>query len=490
MRASRESRDHTAIGIFHVEAGWWCSLARLLACAVTIVFAAPQPAAAQVTDVCQNLDNALVAAGKETDPKPADDAAAKQHSIALLSTRPPQLAVKIEGDKLAGPGVATFSIEDRRVEALTDTSKLCTKVFTKIGNEWKEAKILQIFFTGGANNVPKRLNVTFEVRAPDEVTFWSPSQDVRYVLIAALSDAKQPALLNYWKDLRITSRWLGFLLSLALVVGSYLFIAFVTFEGASAGSLLARGLYFLHPVRISSASYGEASMSQLQVLLFTLIVGGLLFHLWFTTLALSDISTDLLKLLGISAVGAVGAKFTHTLKTGPNDQCARYLIGRGWYNWVKVDVRESATFRKLLLTDDRLDIYKFQIAIFTIVVACYVLSSGQSSLGDVKISETMLYLIGISQGVYIGGKAVTDRTTDLEAAVQKMIDLEAQIRTKEAALGSNPRTAELIGLDEGYKKAAIIAAQEFASLQHRKYPKSGGGYTTDIQSIDPDVLKP
>ena len=82
-------------------------------------------------------------------------------------------------------------------------------------------------------------------------------------------------------------------------------------------------------------------------------------------------------------------------------------------------MHDHATLRNLLLTDGRLDVYKFQMAIFTVVVACYVASSGQTSLGDVKISDTMLYLIGISQGVYVGGKAVTDRTTDLEERGQE-----------------------------------------------------------------------
>jgi sulfur relay (sulfurtransferase) DsrC/TusE family protein len=201
----------------------------------------------------------------------------------------------------------------------------------------------------------------------------------------------------------------------------------------------------------------------------------------------------LLKLIGISAVGAVGSRFAHTLKTTPNDQTARYLIGKGWYNWNEVDVQELATFRKLLLTDDRLDVYKFQIAIFTIIVALYVIFAGKNGLSDVKISETMLYLIGISQGVYVAGKAVTDRTTDLDAAVQKMIDLEPQIRAKEAALAAGaPRPPDLVALDQQYERAAITAAEEFSSLQHRLYPSdaAGGGWTKDLTHINPAVKRP
>jgi len=195
-------------------------------------------------------------------------------------------------------------------------------------------------------------------------------------------------------------------------------------------------------------------------------VAGLLFHLWLSTAALSNISTDLLILLGISAVGAGGAKFTQTLKITLKPETARFLIGKGWFDWKRLPARAHATLSKLLLTDERLDVYKFQMAIFTVVVAFYVISAGQTDLGEVKISETMLYLIGISQGVYVGGKAVTDRTTDLENAVAKMMELEKQIQVLQEGTQQTQRTP----LQEEYKKAADFAAGEFAPLYNCERP--------------------
>jgi hypothetical protein len=238
-----------------------------------------------------------------------------------------------------------------------------------------------------------------------------------------------------------------------------------------------RRIYWLSPVRISAAAFGEASMSQVQVLLFTFIVAGLLFQLWLRTGVLSDISTQLLLLLGISAVGAGGARFTQTIKTNLSDSTSKYLIGKGWYAWPIMPMREHATFGQLLLTDDKLDVYKFQMAIFTIVVAVYVISAGQNDLSNVNISDTMLYLIGISQGVYVGGKAITDRTTDLESAVAKMIDLERQLTT-----ASDAQRADLL---LQYADAARTAANEYGPLTHRKIPMNAAG--TDI---DPAYLQP
>lgn len=465
----------------------------------------PKPPTQQAApvDACTLLETTLTAEGKPAEAKPgetktpdqveAEKLAARQRALAKYANQTSWLRVKEGADRLVAPGTATFEIVDPRVAALPDLSKICVRVYSQTAARWDETRIARLSLAAPTSDVPKRLTVTFEVNAPDGVGLWTP---VRYLVVAALQDGKEPALAHYWRDLRLTNHWLGIIWSLVLVVGAYVAIARATF-GGSWGDLndrkqLAR---FLNPVRISSASYGEASMSQLQVLLFTLIVGGLLFHLWLTTFVLSDISEDLLKLLGISAVGAVGARFAHTIKTAPNDQTWRYLIAKGWSEWPTVDESELANFRQLFLTDGRLDVYKFQTAIFTVVVACYVLSAGQSNLGEVKISETMLYLIGISQGVYVAGKAVTDRTTDLEAAAQKMIDLEPQIRQKEAALAPGAaRPADLVALDEQYKAAATRAAQEFASLQNKLYPRDpalGPPPTTKvIGQIDPKFLWP
>jgi hypothetical protein len=442
-------------------------------------------------DVCQSIDDALAQIGKQT--SPTDPALATQHALQRLSNQPALVTVKMEGDTVAGPGVTTASIEDKRIDALPDLSKICVKVY-RLRGKWELAPIRQTQLAEKPDKSGKRINVTFEIAAPDSAALFQPPE-IRHLLALDMADGKSPTLLNFSTTLTVRSWLWGLVGAILLAIGSYAAIAWATFKPEDAGTLrqIPWLLFVLHPVRISSASYGEASMSQLQVLLFTLIVGALLFYLWFATLILSDISADLLKLIGISAVGAVGSRFAHTLKTTPNDQTARYLIGKGWYNWNEVDVQELATFRKLLLTDDRLDVYKFQIAIFTIIVALYVIFAGKNGLSDVKISETMLYLIGISQGVYVAGKAVTDRTTDLDAAVQKMIDLEPQIRAKEAALAAGaPRPPDLVALDQQYERAAITAAEEFSSLQHRLYPSdaAGGGWTKDLTHINPAVKRP
>ncbi len=69
----------------------------------------------------------------------------------------------------------------------------------------------------------------------------------------------------------------------------------------------------------------------------------------------------------------------------------------------------------------------------------------------------MLYLIGISQGVYIGGKAITDRKTLIENSIHTMVDLE-------------PVSAADAEKKRQYEAAEQTAKREFAAFYQLKQP--------------------
>jgi hypothetical protein len=464
--------------------------------AVAWLVAWPLPLAAADDGVCTRLHNELVESGRAKVAKdkgiPAEEAnktpplEAIQLAAREFVGRPSQFHAELSGQKLPAPGLASVTFEGKKIEALTDTGKTCVKAFINAGsNNWKEIPIQQIFLS------EKRLKVVFQVE-PAPKTF---STRVDYLFVGVIADTP-PTDFSYFVTTKVTNRKTSAFFAWVFVAIFYGFLAWTTYNDDAKSERGLKGLaYALSPIRISAAWFGEASMAQVQVLLFTFIVAGRLFDLWLSTGGLSDVSKDLLTLLGISAVGGVGAKFTQTLKTGLKEETSGYLMAKDWYSWQSVPAREHATLHNLLLTDDRLDVYKFQMAIFTVVVAGYVISSSETSLGEVKISETILYLIGISQGVYVAGKAVTDRTTDLEDAVKKLMDIEPKIRDldqKIRAAGTPPPdlVAQRAPLEEQYTAAAKRAAIEFAWLQHRYYPTASGVITTDINQIDPKFLKP
>src|SRR5262249_8046670 len=154
-----------------------------------------------------------------------------------------------------------------------------------------------------------------------------------------------PTYFPYFVRATVTNHRTAVILSLLFVAVAYLFLVLITYDPADVGDLTGVNwlAYTLSPIRITAGWFGDASMSQVQVVLFTFIVAGLLFYLWLSTAALSNISPDLLILLGISAVGAGGAKFTQTLKTTLKPETARFLIGKGWFDWKLLPARTHAT---------------------------------------------------------------------------------------------------------------------------------------------------
>ena len=93
---------------------------------------------------------------------------------------------------------------------------------------------------------------------------------------------------------------------------AYLCAALATWQKTGRSG---RSSFSLSPVQITAGVLGDGSISQLQVFFFSVLVASLLFFLWLWTGLLSNISQDLLMLMGISSVGAIGAKYTATLRS-------------------------------------------------------------------------------------------------------------------------------------------------------------------------------
>lgn len=438
------------------------TIAARLAAAMMLAWACV-PAGAQTSDVCAKLDNKLKVLGEETAqykeyPSKAD---AADFGPSALAYKPSPFRVDSSSDNLPGGGQAWFAIVDKTYS--DEKANVCVRLYwRKIvrpvlkadGTPDKERSqkplferinILQAFrFLDDQEDKTPKYKVVFDVPKPPEGT--RISRDVEFLMVGMTEKDGGEKPFSYTSEETITKKEPAVFVALAFVVIIYALLAWATFNPKDMDGLkgFRYGLYVLSPIRITAGVFGDASISQVQIVLFTIIVGALLMYLWMRTGLLASISKDLLYLLGISAVGAGSAKFTATIKSDLSPEAKDYILAKGWYNWTPVPAAKNANIWNLFLTGGRLDVYKFQVGVFTIVVAAYVVSSGQNDLGDVKISDTMLYLIGISQGVYVGGKAITDRTTRIEDAVKKMQQLEPLIAdsAKKAEFDAAQKTAK------------------------------------------------
>lgn len=281
----------------------------------------------------------------------------------------------------------------------------------------------------------------------------------------------------------LMSRQFARIVALIAVLVLYLLVAIATKPGeggdaAAAGPKAAgprgkrhRLWQMLNPIRISAGYKGEPSMSQLQLFSFTLLLGGMLLYLWAWTGALSEMSKDLLILLGVSVTSTVAAKGAAQNKTEEEDKTRSFFIEQGWFEGRSPSVAEP-TLRALFGSDGQLDIYKFQMAVFSVITAGYIIMAGTNGLGQISIPEEILYLMGLSQFAYIGGKLVTKRNVQLDTLTEQLkakrklyLEKQAQRAEKsdkpEAAGEIKQLDAELLRIQKEYASIAREAAKEF-----------------------------
>lgn len=237
--------------------------------------------------------------------------------------------------------------------------------------------------------------------------------------------------------------------------GFCLLVASLVVAIAYAIAVLARGRvrksYSWDIVFLTSDSHNRASLSQLQILGFTLVVLWLLTFIDLRTGLLSDISQDVLLLLGISAGGAAGSKVA--------DQMKRRLSYENWswlrnYRWLTAYENgvglpadpKRARWGDLLKSNGDFDIYSFQLAVFSILVAYSLLSGGLDQIAIFTIPYNLKVLLGLSNVIYIGGKSISSnaageldsKVTDLRNAelvwLGQVVNVVKSLRTQQEKL--------------------------------------------------------
>jgi hypothetical protein len=163
----------------------------------------------------------------------------------------------------------------------------------------------------------------------------------------------------------------------------------------------------LDPVQITADAYGRASLAKLQIFGFSFIVFGLLIYYQFRNGILTGLSQDVLLLLGISAVGTVGGRITYAAKRRFSLDNWAWLRLRQWFQVRGEGINRRALWSELVVDPDKgeFDPYSFQMGIFSVVVAVALISSSLTGLTTFEIPDELLGLLGLSQAVFIAGKA-------------------------------------------------------------------------------------
>ena len=281
----------------------------------------------------------------------------------------------------------------------------------------------------------------------------------------------------------------GYLAATAAVAIGYIVAAWAR---RSAG-----GQWSWNVLAITQGVHARASLSKLQLFFFTLVVLWVVVDLFVKTGQLTGLSSDVLVLLGIGAAGTAGGKVTALAKRRLAFENWAWLIGKGW---IKESIERETKTRKpefgdLLRSGGEFDISKFQLLVFSLVVGAALIYFAASSgavaqdFSAYEIPAEYLGLIGLSQVVYIGGKAVGPNTKgDFDAKLNEVRSLETTFVQAVARMWNESGTTADRTID-GAKAAAVdeynayrLRAEEAATMVGECI-----GTTVNEESIEPAI---
>lgn len=194
--------------------------------------------------------------------------------------------------------------------------------------------------------------------------------------------------------------------------------------------LLLLSMVFLHEFnpfkllrRLAQHRSQRFSLSNVQIMLWTLLVLYALSFVWIANGQLLDISSGVLVLLGISGGTSVLARGVENMAGAPAPVVAQPQL-------------------KDLVTDENgdFDLLRFQMLGFTLFTLAYSFVSVIRSEGLPEIPDNLYLLMGISNGAYVTGKWVDQAKPEAKAAPSDLNDFErglsaADLQALQRALG-------------------------------------------------------
>jgi hypothetical protein len=196
----------------------------------------------------------------------------------------------------------------------------------------------------------------------------------------------------------------------------------------------------------------EPSLSLFQIFIWTTITVWGFIYVFIVSGSLLAMTTDMMTLLGIAGLGTIAARWLGTRGVTST--------GHGVAAQSAASAHSKFELWKMLSTNGTFDLLKLQLFVFTLTIGAYVVYRILDTAAFPVLDANTLLLLGVSQGVYIGGKVAA--TTPLGNAQALKIDLEA----KTEALKN--REAELQALQDretALKAVTAPSAAETAELQ-------------------------
>lgn len=268
-------------------------------------------------------------------------------------------------------------------------------------------------------------------------------------------------------------------------------VVFLLYAAAAyANPTRTEGVWSGNPLLITSGVHGRASLSKLQIFFFSLIVIWLLTYFLVESSKLGDLSGTVMMLLGVSAAGTVGAKVTAVVRKRLSGENWSWLVNKGWIDKSIEPEPKPPEFKELMTSEGEFDVAKFQALAVSLLVGAAMIYSGLESntLVDFEIPANVVGLLGLSQAIYITGKAVgPPAVADLDKKVTALRKLEGDFITEvsRAWRAKAPTTADMAAAKraapDAYNLYIAGARQAAVMVQERT------GASKPLAKLDPEL---
>ncbi|MDF2373972.1 MAG: hypothetical protein P1V21_24605 [Rhizobiaceae bacterium] len=261
---------------------------------------------------------------------------------------------------------------------------------------------------------------------------WGGHENTRIVLLA--SDGNRIVYSGATTQF-IDNRWgatTGSILAFLIAYGMIVFYWKANTKNKPAG-LWSQ----IRPLNLVRGHDGTASLSNLQLLWWTLAVFGLMIFVWIATGGLATLNQTIIWLLGVGGVGSLAAKAV-AINASRNMPAKAQIQGQN----DRVDVSSW----QLISVDNRLDLTKLQMLLFTIIAGIYVVTTVWSKVAFPEIPTELLALMGISNGVYVLGKLTnSDPLADNPHA--RIVGLEYELFLRNGVIAEQAAKHDTLGAE-------------------------------------------
>ena len=185
----------------------------------------------------------------------------------------------------------------------------------------------------------------------------------------------------------------------------------------------------LSPIAMTADVFDRGSLAKLQILGFTLLVAYNLIYLVLWENQLFTLSPSVVFLLGIPALGTLGAQVATTTRDRLSAENWAWLVSRHVLPLNDPGAGKGPQISDLVMSDSELDLYKLQALTFSLIVGVSMMAAGPKGLGQFTVPDTLLQILGLSQLVLVGGRFakpatlgdIDDRLTELRTRLSIVV---------------------------------------------------------------------